>query len=168
MRRALLLLAPIAVLCVLAAGCGGDDNGGGGEQLTKAEFVTKADAICKEFDDKGDALKPDLPPGVDPTSASATDEQVDKFGDYLDDVVELFREELDELHDLNPPDELDDQYTKALSLLDETGNEIEEAAEAAHDADKDKLKEKLEEAGKHGDEADQIAKDIGLKECGSS
>ena len=167
-KRALLFLAPVAAVCFLAAGCGGDDKGGGGDQLSKAEFIDKADGICKEFNDKGEKIEPkDLPSDFDPTSPNATDEQLDKFGDYLDEVHDVFGDEVDELHDLDPPDELDSDWTKGLALLDETLNELDEAAEAAHDADRDKLKEKLEEGQRHGDESDALAKKIGLKVCGS-
>jgi hypothetical protein len=41
------------------------------------------------------------------------------------------------------------------------------AAEAAHDADRDRLKEKLDESQRHFSEANGIAKGYGLKVCGS-
>lgn len=168
LQRVLLLLAGVTVLAVLAAGCGGGSDGGGGERLSKAEFVTKADAICTDFKAKGEKLKLDLPAGFDPTSASATEEQLDKFGDYIDDNVKLFRTEIDELRDLNPPVDVEDDFNKAVSLLEETADEGEDAAGAAHDADRDKLKEKLAESEKHSNEANTLAKKLGLTVCGSS
>jgi hypothetical protein len=170
LKRATLLPALLAAgaLALVAAGCGGDDEGGGdGERLTKAQFVVQGNAICKAGNAKAEALKPDLPPTFDPTKDSTPEEQLDKFGDYLDDLVDIFKDQNDKLHDLNPPEELEDDFNKALSISDETINEAEEAAEAAHDADREKLKDKLAEGQKHSDEADALATKIGLTECAS-
>jgi hypothetical protein len=164
MRRALPLLAGIAALCVLAAGCGG----GAGKRLSKAEFVTTADGICKKYNDKSNAIKPDLPPTFDPTSSDATAEQLDKFGDFLDASIGLFRDEVGELRDVNPPEELDGDYNKALSLLDKALNVGDDAAKAAHDADRKKLNEKLTESQKHSNAANALAKKLGLTVCAGS
>ena len=169
MRRPLLFLIPIAAACFLAAGCGGDGDGGGGEPLSKAEFISQADAICKKHEAEGDAIKPeDLPSDFDPTSPNATEEQLDRFGDYIDKIVPVFRDQLDELRELTPPEDFQTDYNRALGLLDETANEYEEAGEAAHDADREKIKEKLQEGSRHSNDADKIATDYGLKECGSA
>ena len=161
------LVASLAVaLAAATAGCGGDDKGGGGgDRLSNAEFVSQANAICKGANDKAAAVKPDLPSSFDPTSAKATDEQLDTFGDYLDEVVGIFRDEVGDLRDLNPPEAVDDDFNKTLSLVDETLNEGDEAAEAAHDADRDKLKDKLAESERHSNEADTIATKLGLTKC---
>ena len=167
MRRALLLLVlATATLAFLAAGCGGGGDGGG-DRLTKAEFITKADGICKEANSKIPTPPDDLK-NVDPTAASTTDEQLDEFGDYVEKVANVFGDEVDELRDLNPPADLEDKFDSALATLDEAVNELGEAAEAAKDADREKLKEKLEESDKHGNEADKLAKELGLTVCGSS
>jgi hypothetical protein len=162
-RRLVLLIAGTASLAVLAAGCGGDDNGGGGDRLTNAAFVAQANAICKKANDKAEALQPDLPQNFDPKTA--TDEQLDTFGDFLDDVVGIFRPEIDELRDLNPPENVEDDFNQALSLVEESLNEADEAAEAAHDGDGDKVQEKLDESEEHSDEADEIATKLGLTVC---
>ena len=168
--KSFLLACIVGALAFAAAGCGGDDKGGGGgEPLTKPEFISQADAICKKYEEKGESIKPEgLPSDFDPTSPNATDEQLDKFGDFIEEVVDVFRGEVDELRDLTPPADFQTDYNRALELLDETGNEYEEASEAAHDADRDKIKEKLEEADRHSNDANKIAKDYGLKVCGAS
>ena len=159
---ALFLILAAGALSLVAAGCGGDDGGGGGDRLSQADFVSQANAICKEANDKIEALDA---PDFDPTSDTATDEQLDEFGDFLDDVIPIARDEVDELRDLNPPENVESDFNQALSLVDETLNEGEEAAEAAHDGDREKVKEKLEESNKHSNEADELAKKIGIPTC---
>jgi hypothetical protein len=167
-RQATLIVGAALVLlaAVVAAGCGGD-GGGGGDRLTKAEFITKADGICKDANSKVPTPPDDLK-NVDPTAASTTDEQLDEFGNYVEKVANVFGDEVDELRDLNPPADLENKFDSALETLDEAVKELGEAAEAAKDADRDTLKAKLEESDKHGNEADKLAKEIGLTVCGSS
>ena len=168
MRQATLILGAVLVLlaAVVAAGCWGDGDGGG-DRLTKSEFIAKADSICKEANEKI-PTPPDEIRNIDPTKLDATDEQLDAFGNYLDDIVGVFRDEVDELREVNPPADLEDKYDSVLATLDEAVNELDEAAAAAKDADRDKLKEKLAESDEHGDEADKLGKELGLTVCGSS
>jgi hypothetical protein len=54
MRRWLILLTSVVALAALGSACGGgsaDSSGGGGGELTKAEFVKQADAICTKTDE---------------------------------------------------------------------------------------------------------------------
>jgi hypothetical protein len=149
---------------VAAAGCGG---GGGGKRLTKSEFIAKADGICAEANKNVPKPPSDLA-NVDPTAATTTDEQLKKFGDYIDDVVKHLRSELDDLRGIKPPADLQDKYDSGLATLDESLNEISEAADAARDGDREKLKSKLDESDKHSNEANKLAKELGLTVCGSS
>ena len=168
MRQAALLLSTAVVVgvSVTAAGCGGG-GGGGGERLSKSEFIAKADGICGEANKKVPKPPADLT-GVDPTSSGATDKQLDKFGDYIEDVTKVLRGEVDDLHDLKPPQNLQNRWDRALAVLDEALNELDDAAQAAHDADRKELKDKLTESDGHSSQANGIARTLGLKVCGSS
>jgi len=146
-------------------GNGGGGGSGGGEPLSKAEFATKGNAICAAANKKADALETGLPPSFDPTSSSATDEQLDKFGDYIDEIVDIFRDQVGDLRELTPPEEFQDGYDRALELVDESLNEGAEAAEAAHDGEREKMNAKLEESQRNSDEADKLAKSYGLDTC---
>lgn len=44
--RFLAILAGIAVLAMVAGGCGGDEEAGGETTVTKAQFIKQADALC--------------------------------------------------------------------------------------------------------------------------
>ncbi len=167
-RQGVLIFGAVLVLiaAAVAAGCGGGGNGGG-DRLSKSEFIAKADSICKQANDNV-PTPPDELKNVDPTAASTTDEQLDAFGNYLDDVVKVFGNEIDDLRDVNPPADLEDKFDSSLATLDEAVNELDEAGAAAKDADRKKLKEKLAESQKHGAEADKLAKELGLTVCGSA
>jgi hypothetical protein len=149
---------------VAAAGCGG---GGGGKRLTKSEFIAKTDGICTEANKTVPKPPTDLA-NVDPTAATTTDEQLKKFGDYIDEVVKHFRSELDDLRNVKPPTDLQDKWDSALAGLEESLNEVSEAADAARAGDRTKMKSKLDESDKHSNESNKLAKELGLTVCGSS
>lgn len=163
------LLACLAlVVCASAlgaAGCGGGD-GGGGERLSKADFVSQANTICRDANKEAEGLKPDLPSDFDPTSESVTDDQLDTFGDYIEEITGIFRDQVDELRGLKPPEDFQDDFDRALDLVDETLNESEAAADAAHDGDRETMNAKLEESERNSDEANRIANGYGLTDCG--
>ena len=87
-------LGAVSVLLLAIAGCGE-------ETLTKAEFVARGDAICREFDAREERLRPQH----DPTSKKATPQdraQGEKllalYATELPNVAEKF-------HDLNVRDQ---------------------------------------------------------------
>ena len=160
MRR-IALVVGIASLALAAASCGGD---GGGDRLTKDELISQGDAICEKYRSKFEAV--DFP-NADPTSPNTSDEVLDQFGDALDEVVPIFRDQIGELRDLNPPEDFEDQYNGAMDDLDGAVDSLDEAADAAHDADRDKLREALQESDRRGEAADKVARDYGFKVCGA-
>jgi hypothetical protein len=141
------------------AGCG--DSGGGG-QLSQEEFVKQADAICTDANKQQDAIDvPDL-------SSQPTDEQLDQFADALDQGVDLTRDQIDELRDLNPPESADAEWGKAVDELDASMDDVEKASGAARDGDTAGLAKSLNDASAKSDSATQRAKDLGLKVCSQS
>jgi hypothetical protein len=165
-RRATLILAACISIALgaAAAGCGG--GGGSSDQpLTKSELIAKADGICSQAN-KGVPSPPSDLANFNP--ATANEDQLKEFGDYLDKVSKHFRAELEDLQALEPPQELADDYDKAMANLEESLNELDEAAEAAKKGDRNELLSKLAESDKHSTEANKLAKKIGLKVCGAS
>ncbi|MBA2358143.1 MAG: hypothetical protein H0V84_06915 [Actinobacteria bacterium] len=162
MRRTALLvgLASLA-LALAAASCGG---GGGGDRLTKEELIAQGDAICKKHRDKFEAI--DFPK-TDPTSPETSDEVLEQFGGALDQGVTIFRDQIGELRDLNPPEDFEEAYDGAMDGLDGAVDSLDEAAGAAHDADRDKLREALDESNRRGEAADKVARDYGFQVCGA-
>ena len=160
MRRIALLVGLLS-LVLAAAACGG---GGDGERLTKEELIAQGDAICKKYRERFNEI--DFP-NADPTSSETSDEVLDQFGDALDEGVALFRDQIGELRDLNPPEDFEDGYNGAMDGLASAVDSLEEAADAAHDADRDKLRAALAESERHGEGADKVARDYGFKVCGA-
>jgi hypothetical protein len=166
-RQAAVLFATLAVVAaaIAAAGCGGGGKSSGGKPLTKSEFVAKADGICRDAIAKRPTPPSDIA-NVDPTASSTTDEQLKKFGDFIEKVVKQARQEVDDLRGVKPPANLQGTYDRALATLDEAINELEEAGEAARKADRTKFKDKVAESQRHSDEANKLAKQLGLSVCG--
>jgi hypothetical protein len=130
----------------LVAGCGGDDR------LTREEFVSEADAICEEFDQRLD----DVP---EPESA----DDVERFADEARPVIE---DGLAELRALQPPEELEEQWNELMDKNDEALEVLDDLSQAAASADEARLQEISEEASRQDAETDRMARAIGLENCG--
>jgi hypothetical protein len=171
-RRATLIFVPllVAALAAVAAGCGGGkSSSGGGGRLSKSEFISQADAACGDANKKVPSPPAELRSGTfDPTAEKGTDQQYKAFGDYLGKVVTIFRGEVKKLKPIKPPAELQSTWDKALSTLSKAIDEIDEASSAAKSGDRATVKDKLAESDKNGSAADKLARQLGLKVCGSS
>ena len=118
MKKKLVIGAVAAVLAIVAAGCGG---GGGGNSLSKEEYSSQLNKICTELNDKNNAIG-------DPQSI---DEVVTK-GPQLQDA---FQSAIDEVENLNPPDELKDAHERFLSLGKQIHSKIDDLIAAAKKKD---------------------------------
>ncbi|MGI9658441.1 MAG: hypothetical protein ACR2OD_05990 [Gaiellaceae bacterium] len=152
MRPRIALIGALGALVLLViAACGGNDSGGGSsEQLTEAEYVAAADAICAEADTKLDALGEPSP---------------DAIGSFLRDGAEIAEEQLDDLKALNGPDEIQETLDRAYELLGQLNDKAREAADAFDDGDISAANSLIDEITPLGEEADQLATDIGLEVC---
>jgi flagellar hook-length control protein FliK len=140
-------LAGLVVGGLLAAGCGG----GGGDRLSEEEFREQANAICEEYDQKIAALG-------SPTSPEDIPAFVEKG-------IPLIEQGLAELRDLNPPEELQEDYDR---MLDETEKAIPAArklSEAAAEEDAAAVQEAIAEGQQADTESDRIATELGLNGC---
>ena len=111
-------VASILCLAVAAlAACGGDDE----ERLTRDEFVEQANDICEkgngEIEDEAEQRFGDLeenPPA-------------DEAEEFLDDVlIPNVEQQLDDLRELEPPENLEDDVEE---VLDDADAALEEASE---------------------------------------
>jgi len=138
-------------LAGVAAGCGGGD--GGGDRLTKAEYIAQADAICKAANEKIDALGE--PASLEEVAALATS------------AIEIQEGSLAELRALKPPEEDEATLNEAYALVEqqvEVGKKVKAAAEAG---DLEAIQTLIAENEPLDDQADKIAADYGLTECGN-
>jgi hypothetical protein len=149
MRTAGRIAAAVAVLALAACG-GGDD----GDQLTADEFRQQADAICGEFEGRLDEL--------------GTPESLDDLQGYVDDAVPILEEGTNRLDELPPPDELEEDWNRAMEVNREQLDNVRELQDAVADGDQARVAELLQQSDEAREESNQLAADLGLTECGSN
>lgn len=146
MRSRAVLAATLLVAVV--AGCGGE------ETLTRADYITQADAICDDYNQRQAKLG-------DPKSV----EDIERLGDETKPLVE---KQLAELRDLEAPEEIADDAAAAYDLLERQLPKLDALVRAAEANDVAKVQSIAAEAGVLDEQADAKAEKIGLKVCGSS
>jgi hypothetical protein len=131
-----------------AAGCGG-----GSDRLTREELIEEADATCAEFDQQiEDVQEP---------------ESLDDIKRYVQEIRPIVEEGTDELDALEPPEELEDEYTDWIEATRSGVDRIDELEDAAASGDEQRIQEVLQGGAEGGEEADRLAREIGLQECGN-
>jgi hypothetical protein len=105
MRRSLVLLCTLP-LALLGAACGGDDDGG--ERLTQEEFEEQGNAICQAGNERIEEAFTDAGFGEEEPPA----EEVEAFVD--DELIPSIERQIDELRDLNPPEDVEDDFADLL------------------------------------------------------
>jgi hypothetical protein len=144
-----LAAAAVALATFFAAGCGGDGGNGG---LTAEEFRQQADAICAEFESKLNAIEQPSSP--------------DDLKRFVDDAVPIIEEGTQKLNDLDPPEEFQDEWTRVVEINEENLEVIRNVQTALEDGDVEEAQRLIAEAGGNEEEADRLAREIGLSKCG--
>jgi hypothetical protein len=130
-----------------AAGCGG-----GSDRLTREELIEEADATCAEFDQQiEDVQEP---------------ESLDDIERYVQEIRPIVEEGTDELDALEPPEELEDEYTDWIEATRSGVDRIDELEDAAASGDEQRIQEVLQGGAEGGEEADRLAEELGFQECG--
>jgi hypothetical protein len=130
-----------------AAGCGG-----GSDRLTREELIEEADATCAEFDQQiEDVQEP---------------ESLDDIERYVQEIRPIVEEGTDELDALEPPEELEDEYTDWIEATRSGVDRIDELEDAAASGDEQRIQEVLQGGAEGGEEADRLAEELGFLECG--
>ncbi len=146
MRRTLLLsLSGLAALAL--AGCGG----GGKTTLSKAEFIAQANAICKDYDARIDALG-------DPASLEDLVGLVAKAKPIAEDAIAKLRA-------LKAPEDLQAGYDDYLATGDVNAELLAQLGEAAKSGDGTAIEKIGTEGEDNADKAHGIAAELGLTEC---
>jgi Tfp pilus assembly protein PilP len=136
----------LAVL-VLAAGCGGDDR------LSREEFVSEAEAICEDFDQRVNEVD-------EPESA-------DDVERYVNEVRPVVEDGLDELRELQPPEEFEERWDVLMARNDDGLEALDDLAQAGANGDEARVQEISEDATRRDEESDRIALELGLEKCTS-
>jgi hypothetical protein len=138
-------LLSLASGLLLAAACGGDED-----RLTRDEFVSQAEAICEDYDAQIDDLGE--PEGED-------------LGEYTDQLVQLVEEGVAEFRELRPPEDLQDEYDRWMESNEEAVDAARELDQAVEEEDSERLGQIAAEVEQKEEEADELARDLGLEEC---
>jgi hypothetical protein len=150
MRRVVRRFATAALLVGLLVGCGG---GGGGDRLSEEEFRQQADAICADFEGRLDALEP-------PASA-------DDLQRFVQEAIPIIEEGNAQLNALNPPEEFEARWNRAMEINDANLATVRELRDAIEQGDNARAQELFQEVGSEEEEANRIARELGLENCGS-
>ena len=145
MRRAL----PIALaLAFLLPGCGG---GGSGKALTKAEYASKADAICGKYNEK--------------IAAFANPKNLSDLGKVADNTLSILDQAIGDLSNLEPPvseKALSDQWLAQVRNLRDDLQEIRDKAKADN---MDGVRDVVPKATDHNSKANALASQLGMSVC---
>jgi hypothetical protein len=115
----------ISAAAVVLGGCGGGN--GGGEEMTADEFRQQADAICAEFEGRLDDL--------------GRPESLDDLQNFVSEAVPIIEEGNAQLQELNPPDELQEQWDRAMKINNEQLETVRDLREAVEDGDQARVQE---------------------------
>ena len=145
-------LAGVVAIAVIAAGCGSSSSDTSTAEMTKAEFISQADAICR----KGNAEIQTEFEALAAKNGLKKNEEPDKAM-----LVELsetvltpnVKNQSEELAELGVPSSDEGEISAMLDALDEGIEEAEEDPEALIDGDP-------------FGPANKLAKEYGLKACG--
>jgi hypothetical protein len=138
-----------AVVALMLAGCGG--GGGGGSSLSRHEFVTRANAVCRQAQGEVKAL-PAPTPG-----------DLASYSTVIASQIPIITDALRKLKALTPPSDLESRYRTYVSDGEtEVGklSDLRAAAEAGNGEEALKLANDIEATSD-----DSIATDLGLTEC---
>ena len=155
----------IAVGALAFAGCGGGSDtsttgasgasgASGGTALSEDEFVSQANAICKEGNTKVEALK--APPSGGPPSG---------FVPYLSQTIAAQQPLVAELAALTPPSNLQSDWDKLIADAKQKEALANKALDAAKANDTDQFTAVIEQLQSMSGSADSLARSIGLDEC---
>ena len=133
---------------VLAAGCGGDT-----EQVSAEDLIRRGDGICAEGRKSFDQVQAQAP-----ANAAAA-------ADQTDELVEIATDELNELREIRPPDELRERYDSYLAARGRALELLEQGRDAADDKDAEAYGKAQAKAAAEQPERLKLARAVGFKTC---
>lgn len=137
----------VAAAFTLAA-CGSSSSAP--STLTKAEWVTQANAICKDLNDRSSAIKP----------TSEAD-----LGPAITKVAALSAEDIVKLAALKPPAEIQADVTTMITAYESVNKGFQDAAAKVAAGDVPSAAKLMESASAAGPTGDAAANKLGATEC---
>jgi hypothetical protein len=142
-RRASLLLLGIVVL----AGCGG----GSGKRLSKAEYASKADAICGKYNQQTKSLQ-------NPSNLS-------DLADVADKTLPILGNALKDLRKLKPPANEQATVDQWLTQVENLEGDLTEIRDKAKTNDLQGVQAVVPRAQEHNTKSNQLASQLGMSVC---
>jgi len=146
------LLFVIAALGLVAAGCGSKSN-----RLSKAEFVSRANAICAKYEKRVQSRMAGVPAGDQKQLANS-----------IGTVIPVIRKGNDELRSLKPPGSLQSRFDSWMGLADAEVGAAQKLQDALEKNDIQAIQAAFKELQAKDAAQDRIARqDLGLTGCAS-
>jgi hypothetical protein len=144
-------VVPLAAIALSLSACGGS-GGGSGDQLSKSELVSKADAICKDVSAQLDKV---------PSPKTSAD-----LSDYGNKASSIIKDGANKLDNLNADSSTQADFDKFVSAAKKQADLAGQLADAAKSSDQGKIRTILTQARVSDTQGKAAAKKVGLKECG--
>lgn len=141
-----LLFAVSAVLMALLTACG--EN----ETLTKAQYVSKLNAMCRDFSEREQAIG-------EPQSLDDLVEKGPRIADAFEEAI------ADKVHELRAPNQISDQANRLARLADEQRSVLRGLVDAAKRNDFEQVTELASKNAMLNRESGSIAKELGASAC---
>jgi hypothetical protein len=137
------LLLVLVLTAALLAGCGGGGGGGGGDggggTLSRDEFVSKANDICRQGAEKINSKTQEVKGKIQ--QAKTAEEQQKAVADVLEETAKEYDPYLARLGDLKPPQAISADWQKFLAGVNRAFDLIPDLADATRKGDRSKLSE---------------------------
>ena len=148
------LVFAVAALALVAGGCGSNS---GSKRLSKAEFVSRADAICAKYEKRVQTRMAGVPAGDQKQLASS-----------IGKVLPVIRKGNDELRSLKPPASLQGRFDRWMGIADAEVNAAQKLQDALNKNNLGTIQAAFKELQTKDSAQDRIARqDLGLTGCAS-
>ncbi|MHB8510670.1 MAG: hypothetical protein ACYDCC_00665 [Actinomycetota bacterium] len=148
-----------AILLLVFAGACSKSGTSQPPPLSHADFIAKANQICKSVSDE---IAKENPPG-DPSGAKASD--LSAWADYFDKTIPLAQDGLSKLKALVPPSADAASASAALDSIETQNMDATQARDAAKAGNLDQFKTLAAKLGSDNNDGNKLASDAGLTEC---
>ena len=146
MRRGMVVGLAALAASLAAAGCGGGDD-----RLSRGELDHQANGICEGFQRKLDALE--------------QSSDFDTLRRFAEDARPILQQGVDDLRDLQPPEDLEASYTAWVDATAEDLVLIERVRRAAGRKDAAAIERLSDDVSAADVRADDMARELGLDTC---
>jgi hypothetical protein len=141
------ILTAVATLAITLAGCGSGAN----DTLSKSELIDRADAVCKDVNDRTNAL---------PAPAN-----IKSAAGLLRKTLDILESGLKRLRDLKPPGNSQRSYEAWVAKNVALAKQAKRAQVAAAHKDERGLQRAIADASRIHNQAGRLAAKLGFKVC---